>query len=329
APVGQQGGQHGRADAAGEPGRQVDLAQQQDEHQPHGDHGDGGALGEQVGEVAGGEEHRRRDREDDHQHDQPEHGRQGADVAPADPVDVAAEVLAQRRRAGQLGRAVGDVDGGGTHAVTPSSTPAGSSDSTPSVRPVVISSTTWGWRTSLVLTSAASWPRYRAAMRSATWNTSTRLWEISTTARPWSPSRRTRASTCSAAPPPRIPPLLFQSTALAMATVWRWPPDRLATSWRVDRSVRTDSDLSVLPARSSIEASSSTMLVRCSRPRNMFCTTSRLSHRARSWYTISIPSAGAPGGPCTVTCLPSNRNPPESIGWIPPMHLIRVDLPAP
>ena len=41
-----------RADAAGEAGGEVDLAEQQDEDQAHGEHDDRRALGEQVGEVA-------------------------------------------------------------------------------------------------------------------------------------------------------------------------------------------------------------------------------------------------------------------------------------
>ncbi len=31
----------------------------------------------------------------------------------------------------------------------------------------------------------------------------------------------------------------FHKTALAMATDWRWPPERVATGWRMDRTVVT------------------------------------------------------------------------------------------
>ena len=77
--------------------------------------------------------------------------------------------------------------------------------------------------------------------------TSFMLWEISTTPRPWSASRRTRSSTwrvwatpSAAVGSSRKTTLLFHSTALAMATVWRWPPERLATSWRTEETVRTE-----------------------------------------------------------------------------------------
>ena len=46
----------------------------------------------------------------------------------------------------------------------------------------------------------------------------------------------------------------FQSAALAMATVWRWPPERLATSWRTDFTVRTDRLASVSRALRSMDA---------------------------------------------------------------------------
>ena len=46
--------------------------------------------------------------------------------------------------------------------------------------------------------------------------------------------------------------LLFHSTALAMATVCRWPPERLATCWRTDFTVRTDRPASVSAASCSI-----------------------------------------------------------------------------
>ncbi len=105
----------------------------------------------------------------------------------------------------------------------------------------------------------------------------------------------------------RITTLEFQSTALAMATVWRWPPDRLATRWRTDLTVRTDSDTSVSCADCSMLLSSRMRPLVRSRPRNMFWTMSRLSHSARSWYTISIPSALASRGEWTATGLPSNR----------------------
>ncbi len=74
-----------------------------------------------------------------------------------------------------------------------------------------------------------------------------------------------------------------QSTALAMATVCRCPPDSAATGIRTEVTVRTDSEASVLRAACSMSASSSSHGLPRSRPRNMFCTMSRLSASARSW----------------------------------------------
>ena len=34
--------------------------------------------------------------------------------------------------------------------------------------------------------------------------------------------------------------LAFHITALATATAWRWPPERVPTGWRIDRTVVTD-----------------------------------------------------------------------------------------
>ena len=44
----------------------------------------------------------------------------------------------------------------------------------------------------------------------------------------------------------------FHSTALAIATDWRWPPDSDATGWRTDRTVVTARLASVSPAARSI-----------------------------------------------------------------------------
>ena len=83
-------------------------------------------------------------------------------------------------------------------------------------------------------------------MLSATSKTSLRLWLIKTTASPLSAKRRTRFRTCSVCATPRaavgssrITTLLFHRTARAIATVWRCPPERDATVWRIDLTVRT------------------------------------------------------------------------------------------
>ena len=86
----------GRADAAGEAGGEVDLAEQQHEDQAHRDEDDGGALLEQVREVAFGEEVGPQDAEDDAGDDEADDGRKGPDVAAADFLHVRPEVIGQR-----------------------------------------------------------------------------------------------------------------------------------------------------------------------------------------------------------------------------------------
>ena len=76
--------------------------------------------------------------------------------------------------------------------------------------------------------SATIRPRWRMAIRSATWKTSLRLCEITITARPRSRRRRTRSSTIPVWTTPsaavgssRSTTLEFHITALATATDWR------------------------------------------------------------------------------------------------------------
>ena len=74
-------------------------------------------------------------------------------------------------------------------------------------------------------------------------------------------------------------------TALATATDWRWPPDSPATVWRTELSVVTERLFSV-SLRLGLHRRSRRAAQRrrsSSRPRYMFCTTSRLSASARSW----------------------------------------------
>ena len=110
------------------------------------------------------------------------------------------------------------------------------------------------------------------------------------TATPCSASRLTRLSTCSVCATPRaavgssrITTRAFFSTARAIATVWRWPPESDETFWRTDFTVRTESERSVSDASFSMRPSSKVPHLVSSRPRNMFCTMSRLSLSARSW----------------------------------------------
>src|SRR5689334_2869226 len=173
-------------------------------------------------------------------------------------------------------------------------------------------------------------------MRSETSNTSPMLWLMRTTPRPCSASRRTRSRTWRVCATPSaavgsssITTLESQSTAFAIATVWRWPPESEATGIRTEVTVRTESEARVRRAACSMSASSSSHDRPRSRPRNMFWTMSKLSQRARSWYTTSMPSLLASVGPWIVTGSPSNSTSPPSIGWMPATHLTSVDLPAP
>ena len=116
---------------------------------------------------------------------------------------------------------------------------------------------------------------------------------------------------------------------LATATDCRCPPESVATAVRVDGSF-TSRVRSTLSACFSMSISfKDRRKERSSRPKNRLATTSRLSHRARSWYTVSIPKLFATCGLEILTCLPSRNISPSSAGPTPEITLISVDLPAP
>ena len=107
----------------------------------------------------------------------------------------------------------------------------------------------------------------------------------------------------------------FHITALATATDWRCPPERLATAWRTERSVVTERLVSVSGRIASMLGSSSTTPERTrSRPRYMFGDDVEVVASARSWYTTSIPSFAASLGPWMWTGLPSKKTSPSSNG---------------
>ena len=161
-----------------------------------------------------------------------------------------------------------------------------------------------GGRTRRPGPAATMWPRWRMASRSATWKTSFMLCEMSSTPTPRSArpahelehhgrlghaqgGRRLVHDHQPGVPQHR----LGDGHGLALATGERG--HRLA-----DRAHRGDRQAGqgVAGGQISMDSSSSrTWRVR-SRPRNRFWTMSRLSHRARSWNTVSIPSAAASAG---------------------------------
>ena len=107
------------------------------------------------------------------------------------------------------------------------------------------------------------------------------------------------------------------SSARAMASVWRCPPD----SWLAGRrrsSMATPSSSSRARAATCISASESNPVCRSSRPRNRLATASRFSQRARSCHTTPRPAR--PPSMCTS---------PESGVMAPAMHSTSVVLPAP
>jgi hypothetical protein len=85
-----------RAARGGEAGRQVDLAEQQDEDLGHAERDDERGLGHQVDQVARGQEQRALDLEEDHDDDQADDDRQRAALPAADPLQPDPQVLTDR-----------------------------------------------------------------------------------------------------------------------------------------------------------------------------------------------------------------------------------------
>ena len=117
------------------------------------------------------------------------------------------------------------------------------------------------------------------------------------------------------------------SSERAIATVWRWPPESELTGMRTV-GMRAESWFISSQERTSM-ATSSRRAALSSRPRNRFCTTSRFSHRARSWKTVAMPRAIAALGSVIWTCSPCRWICPLVGACTPASTLTRVDLPAP
>src|SRR2546423_3578186 len=294
-----QDGGHSRGQAADNADRKIDLPQQQYEDNPDGDRAHRGDLQDEVGQVSRGEGAVVLGLEDDPDHDQANDHWQRSQL----PLGDAATQVDER-----------------VHAST----------SAP-----VMAATTCSRVAAFISKLPAFFPSRSTSTRSATAKTSARLWLISTTPSPRSRSLPIRPSTCSVWATPSAAVGSSRRTTRgsprserAIATDCRCPPDSEATCMRALGSF-TDSVSRSSIVRRSIPISSSQPNAACSRPRNRLSTTSRLSHNARSWYTVAIPSAVASDGRATETTRPSNEIAPESAGLTPEMTLIKVDLPAP
>ena len=114
-------------DAARDAGRQIDLAEQQHEHERHAQHDERRRLIEQVGEVAVREEERAQDREQDAEHDQSADRGQRTHVAAAHALEPSPDLIAQAAFLTpepirpSAGRARGVLDLRSAHAVAPDS----------------------------------------------------------------------------------------------------------------------------------------------------------------------------------------------------------------
>jgi hypothetical protein len=138
-------------------------------------------------------------------------------------------------------------------------------------------------------------------MRSDTSKMSARLWLITTIPRPRSRNRRIRSLTWAVCSTPSAAVGSSSSTTLEShitardtATDCRCPPESVAIGRRADGR-RTRRSAKSWTALCSIASSligwmtPGMTVVVSSRPRNRLATTSRLSHSARSWYTVSMP----------------------------------------
>ena len=210
-----QRGDDRRRKAADRAHRQVDLAQQQHQHDTHRDRPDRDALQRQVGQVDRGQEAIVGDREDDPDDRQRDQDAQRAGLALRQLAQHHARV--QRGLAAGLGSGSGLIGHRRAHAIIPTA-------------PVMAPTTAW-WLDTSASNSPALRPSRRMTTRSATWNTSARLCETSSTPSPRSLRRSTSSSTCCVCATPsaavgssRITIFGSPSSAREIATDCRWPP---------------------------------------------------------------------------------------------------------
>ena len=122
----------------------------------------------------------------------------------------------------------------------------------------------------------------------------------------------------------------FHITARATATDWRWPPESVATGWRIERIVVTRE------ARERLRRLR--LHRRLAQPRRRVVRLAAEVHVLDDVEVVAEreilvddldPERAASFGPWIVTGWPSKTISPPSIGWMPATHLISVDLPAP
>ena len=161
------------------------------------------------------------------------------------------------------------------------------------------------------------------------------LWETISAAWPWSASRRARSSTIRVWATPSaavgssmITSFASQSTAFAIATDCRWPPESEATGWRIERTVvtaqageRLRSRLSPSPPRRGTRVRSGAPARGTCSARCPGCYRARDPGR-RSRFRARRPLEACEFGPG----FPSQKIFPCSGAWIPAMRLDRHRL---
>ena len=233
-------------------------------------------------------------------------------------------VVGERRDGRARSSSVGRLTGGGAASSAPVIAPTSCS---------TVASAPRNWATRR--------PRRSTWMLSDTSSTSGMLWLISTTATPWSATRRTSSSTLPVWRTPRAAvgssmkiTLLAHITERQIATLCFWPPDSAPTG--ASRSFTSvPMRVNASPACSRIALRSSTPRrpripgLSSSRPANVFSAGPSSGARARSWYTVSIPRSRARVGEPSSTSSPSSRIVPRSSPTAPDRILTSVLLPAP
>ena len=115
----------------------------------------------------------------------------------------------------------------------------------------------------------------------------------------------------------------------AIATAWRWPPERSSTFAVVSRTFICRRPASISAASRCMRALATMPKRVGSLPRKRFSAMLRQPTRARFWYTVEMPARNASSGAENETGSPSTKSAP-SLGSIAPEKILTsVDFPAP